>query len=241
MLKELAAMYLSLVTVVAAAQNDSGTAPVYQAAVSNALAVYHQFRGVESNLYMGLAVEQNNLSGNMNPYFGNGEWNSGSVHYEGVRYDHVLLKYNLVRDELVVLNPNTRNAFYLFKPRVESFTLGTRNFVNLRRKDHRSAPDTGYYERLAEGSITLLRKHVKSYQEKFGNANIEKRFDEKSSFYAVKDGVYYRLSKVKSLFALTGSLEGQIKDQLKNDRIELKSFTEATLTAITRYYNQINK
>jgi hypothetical protein len=241
MLKRLAALNFVFLTVIAKAQMDSGIVSVYQPAINNAIAVYHQFRGDALNLYKGPAQEQYSLSESGNPYFGNGDWSSGSVYYEGVLYDHVSLKYDLARDELVVLNPNSRNAFYLFKPRVDWFTLGNKTFINLKKDGNKTLPPEGYYEQLAKGPITLLQKYTKSYQEKFSVGNVEKRFDEKNRFYAVKDNVYHRLSKAKSLYALTGNLESQIKDQIKKEGVNPKNFTEATLTTIARLYNQLSQ
>jgi hypothetical protein len=108
-------------------------------------------------------------------------------------------------------------------------------------KNSKSALPEGYYEQLTNGSITLLQKHTKSYKEKFIVGNVEKHFDEKSRFYALKDGVFHHISKAKSLYALTGRLESQIRERLNNEGLKPKNFTEATLTTIARYYNQLSQ
>lgn len=241
MLKRLAALKLLSLTMTAGAQTGPDTAAPYQAAVNNAIAVYQQFRGHESNLYIGLALEQSNVSAKGSAYYGTNDWFRGSVFYDGAKYDSVLLKYDLVRDELIALNPVTRNAFYLFKQRVDYFTLGNKTFINLRKGRGASLPSEGYYEQLAKGSLTLLEKHTKSYQESFSIAGVEQRFDEKAHFYALKGGVYHALSNAKSLYALTGNYKNQIKEQLKKQNLESGKNLELTLVTIAQYYNQANQ
>jgi hypothetical protein len=241
MLKRLTAFLSLLVALTAAAQSDSSKNLPYLTAVKSALAVYSQFRGTESNLYVGPAVEQSGFSGNGTPYSGNGEWMSGSVLYDDALYENVLLKHDLVRDELLALHPVTRVAFYLFKPRIEYFTLGGKTFIHLEKKNQKSSPSPGYYQLLASGALILLKKQTKSYQENFVAGNIEQRFDEKTRFYALKDGVYHELSNAKSLYALTGPFKNTIRERMKKDGVDPDKSLEPTLSSIAKHYNQLNQ
>ena len=222
------------------AQSDS--AEHYSAAINNAVQVYQRSRGTESNLYIGPALEQSNFSGKGSPYYRSGDWSTGTVLYDGTVYENVSLKYDLVLDQLVVFNPNTRTAFYIFKPRVENFSLGDKYFINLRKGTNRSAPSEGFYEQLTEGPITILRKDTKTYQENFGIGNVvEQRYDEKIRYYAMKDGVYHELSNANSLYALCGSYSKQIKDNLKKQTLTNQTNNEQTFRAIAEQYNQLAK
>lgn len=239
MLTRLTAWPLVFFSLAANAQTDS-IAP-YKAAVNNAIDVYRQYRGTESNLYIGPAVEQSNFSGKGTPYYGSGDWFTGSVLYDDALYENVLLRYDLVRDELVAQNPTTRNAFYLFKERVGYFTLGDKTFINLKKSGHKSSPAEGYYQLLAQGSMTLLKKLTKSYQESFVAGSVEQRYDEKTVFYALKDNVYHELSNAKSLYSLAGTYKNQIKDAIKKGGRDSDKNLELMLTSIAQYYNQLNQ
>lgn len=228
-----------LLPLLAQAQTDTGA--VYQQAVANAMKVYQQARGNELNLYKGIAEEPFKFSGKGTPYFGSGDWSTGSVLYENVEYNNVLLKYDLLHDELVALNPKTHKAFYLFKPRVESFTMEGKTFVNLKKSGNRSAPAEGYYEQLTQGPITLLQKHSKTFEDRLGVSVVEQRFNEDNRFYALKDGVYHSISNAKSLYTLAGNAKAQIKDRMKKQEEELEKNPEAELTTIATIYNQLNK
>lgn len=239
MSKRLTAFLPLVCALVCHAQADSTTP--YNAAINNAIKTYQRFRGTESNLYIGPALEQSNFAGKGSPYFGTGDWFTGSVFYDGTLYENVMLKYDLVLDQLVVLNPNTRNAFYLFRPRVDDFYLGERFFVNLKKEKNKSAPAEGFYEQLTDGPITLLRKYTKSYQENFFAGNIEQRYDEKNRFYALKDETYHEVSNAASLYALCGNYGKQIKDGLKKQNLASDNNTEQIFRAIAQQYNQLAK
>jgi hypothetical protein len=238
MLKRLIALPLACMAFVANAQTGPLADTITQPAVDYALDVYKSFRGDESNLYTGIAVEQSSVSARNTPYFGTGDWFTGSVVFDGVTYNGVTLKYDLVRDEVVVLNPKTRNAFYLFKPRVASFTLGAKSFINLGNDGRKSAPDEGYYEQLVNGPITLLKKWTKAYKENFALSNVDQRYDEKTRLYVLKDSVYRSVSGAATLYSLTGSHKNSIREQVKKAGVSSKSDSEETLVAIARTFNQ---
>lgn len=238
MRRGLTAIPLLLLSTIGYTQVDTSASAVYQPAVANAIRVYQQFRGDESNLYNGPVVEQSNFSGKGNPYYDGNDWFNGTVIYGGELYENVSLKYDLVRDQLVVLAPNTRTAFYLFKPRVASFTLGDRTFANF-KKVAKSSLAEGYYQVLAKGAITVLQKSSKSLRESLSTAGIEQRYDEKTRFYAMKDGVYHDVSSAKDLYALTGSFKASVKDEVEKQGGNNKTLEEA-LRAIAKSYNQRN-
>lgn len=238
MRRRLIAINCVLFSTIVHAQTDTSASAVYQPAVANAVRVYRQFRGDQSNLYQGPVVEQSNFSGKGNPYFGGNDWFIGTVLYGGETYENVSLKYDLVRDQVVVLDPSIHSAFYLFKPRVIAFTLGNRRFVNLKNNTG-SSPAEGYYEVLADGAITLFQKRSKSLQESIGTGGIEQRYDEKTRFYAMKDGVYRDISSEKDLYALTGNFKAGIKDEVEKQGASNKN-PEETLRLIARSYNQRN-
>lgn len=240
MLKKLTALTMLLPALAARAQIDPANASVYLPAINNAIAVYNNFRGDESNLYNGLAQEPYELQANGTPYFGTGDWFKGKVQYDNVIYQNAILKYDLVRDLLLVQNPASRNSFSLFKPRVDWFTLGDRMFVNLKKGMGVNPPAEGYYEQLCQGSITLFEKWTKSFQETLANNSIDRHVEEKTKFYALKDGVFYPIPGVKALFKLTKDRKGEIKKQLKRNHIKPRRNLQTGLAAIAQYYNQLS-
>lgn len=241
MLKKLAAAIFFFPALTAGAQSIAPDTAVYMPGVDSAIAVYQRFRGDESNLYAGLAQEPYNLTTKDYPFFGVNQWYVGSVCYDGTLYKNAVMKYDLVKNQLLVQNMANQDAFYLFSPRVRYFTLGDRLFINIQQNGNKNAPPAGFYEVLCKGPITLLEQHSKAYQETITTTTVEQRFDEKSRFYALKDQVYYPLSGMKSLYALTGNLKAQLHKELRKQHIKPRQDLRLALVTVAQSYNQLSR
>lgn len=241
MLKKLAAALFLLPSINAGAQAMATDTAVYAPAVDSAIAVYQRFRGNESSLYEGLAQEPYNVTAKDYPFFGLNQWYHGSIFYNGALYNDAVLKYDLVKNVLLVQNASNQNAFYLFTPRVRYFTLDDRMFVNIQNSADKNPPPPGYYQLLAKGPITLFEQFSKAYQETLTSTVVEQRFDEKRKFFALKDRVIYPISNAKALYALTGNLKSQLRKSLKKQHIKPRQNLELGLTTIAQSYNQLSR
>src|SRR5687767_3600619 len=69
-------------------------------------AAYNNKIATSGDLYYG--VEHLGYTQQMNgtPYFESNEWQKGSVTYNNVLYKDLMLKYDQLKDELIVLHPN---------------------------------------------------------------------------------------------------------------------------------------
>ncbi|MGZ5255914.1 MAG: hypothetical protein ACXWCT_16010, partial [Flavitalea sp.] len=64
-------------------------------------------------------------------YYTSAEWQPGSIVYRNVSYKNVFLKYDLVKDEVIIRHVNGFTGVTLFTPRVESVIILNKHFVNL--------------------------------------------------------------------------------------------------------------
>ena len=129
---------------------------------------YQQYAGGLSTLYRGRMQ-------NMYPYRFNGtyylqtrKFGTGSVQYNGKRYDNVLLNLDAYSQELVTKPTENAGTVVLFRDQVAWFTLGDRRFVNLRYMGYKEAEE-GYYEVLRDGKEPLLRLNRKFFRTEIQN------------------------------------------------------------------------
>src|SRR5687768_8921595 len=106
---------------------DRDTA-MYQAALDHATNQYHQKRGKHSAIYNGLKHIGYSPVIIGSPYFASDDYVKGSVHYDGLFYEHVFLRFDMVTNELIVRNPNGFGVI-LFSPRVKLFTMAGHHFI----------------------------------------------------------------------------------------------------------------
>lgn len=164
------------------------------------------------------------------------DWKEGSVVYEGIQYSSVQLKYDLYRDELVLLHPNGL-PLVLFTPRVSSFVIQDREYVSL-NPGSVTAIEAGYFEVLQKGNIELFAKRIKTLDEKVHTSGVDKSFVFKTEYFARKNGVLHRIKKESHLLDLVPDKKQAAKNMLRESGLSFNTDPEAALLMIAKSYNQ---
>ena len=172
------------------------------------------------------------------PYYGSKDWQPGHVVFEGALYNDVFLKYDLVADRVIVRHPNKVTGIMLFTPRVQSFLLGNRQFVNLAGKE--SELKAGIYEELVKGKTSLYVKRTKLIEESIVMNELVRKVADKNIFYVFKDGHYYPVKKQKSIMDVVADKRNAVSSSLKASKIKFKSNPELAMTKIVELYNQLS-
>jgi hypothetical protein len=170
-------------------------------------------------------------------YFVDG-WSTGSVVYEDVEYRGVKLKYDQYKDELIILHPNGLPVI-LFSPRVNSFSLLSRRFININPLGLAvTGSESGFFELLSEGSINLLVKRKKILDEVVQTSGVTKSFVSRNEFLAVKGGKIYKIKKESNLFDLMPEKKQGAKNLLRQNNINFNTDPQSALLLIAEYFNQ---
>lgn len=170
-------------------------------------------------------------------YYQTKEWLPGTIVYRGVYYPEVLLKYDLVQNEVIVKHFDGGIGITLFTPRIKEFSLAGKKFIHF-TENKNSFPPTGLYEELEKGTISLYVNRSKSIFESTSGLQIERKFIENDTYYALKDGIWYKIKKDGTLFDLVRDKKNEIKNDLKRKGLRYKRDQETTLKEIASYYNK---
>jgi hypothetical protein len=181
----------------------------------------------------------NKLNGS--PYFESNEWQKGSVTYNNVQYNDVMLKYDMIADELIVLHPNNIFAVTLASERVQSFMLGQQEFIYVPRSNKAGLKQSGFYHVLVNGKLSVLLKQNKTIEEKTSVNEVERTVVMKEQFYVVKDGAATVVTGEDSVMDLLGDKARQVRAYLRSREIKFRKAKEITLIEIANYYNQLAK
>lgn len=235
-------LYLSLLLLLpftqVRAQDHNTDTSIFRQAVSNAISYYNKVRGGPmAALYNG--VEQPGyfyfIEGTA--YFGSPDWQEGSVFYDGIRYDNIRMKYDQVKDLVLIPHTNGYTIISLFSPRVQSFTLPGHHFI-YHEQQTAHEPATGFYEVLQSGKITLLARRTKKINDNILAADLKQRFEEAYSYYALKDGTFHLIRKESEIMDLVREKKAEIQKMLKSNRIKFRKNREGALIRIVQHYNQ---
>jgi hypothetical protein len=174
------------------------------------------------------------------PYYLSNDWQKGTLDYEGVLYEDVFLKYDLIADELIIRHSNGFSGILLFTPRIKSFTLGSKRFVNLTSSES-GIIKPGIYELLSNGRLAFYVKRGKTVTENIVSNILEKRIVDNNSFYIVKEGQYYTIRKQNAIMELVKDKKEAVNTRLKTAGLRFKKNPEEVLITIVEYYNQLSR
>ena len=211
----------------------------YSKALQNSMAFYHQSFGSQSALYNGPTYNGYLFRFKEgHPYFFAEAMTIGSVMYDGIRYDSVLMQYDEIADILVVRNPEGKIRLW---EKVTSFHLYNSEFILLEKDTGlMKAGSSRFYNQLYKGKITLLKKQIKTIREEISNANELLKFvDQKDHYYILKDGHWYPINSRKDFYKILGEKEGDVKQFVKTYKLSFRKDRQNMLTRATAYYDSL--
>ncbi len=175
------------------------------------------------------------------PYFITNTWTKGTVDYDGNRYDNVSVLYNLVTDELIILNYNNISKIQLIKEKVAQFSMAGHSFINITPDSLFSSGLTpGFYDVLAAGKLSLLVRHTKNIQP-YIRQTIELKIFSKDHYYLKKNNGYSAISSKKSFLEQFGDKRKQVQQFIRQNKLRYRKDPANTMVRSVEYYNQITK
>jgi hypothetical protein len=222
----------------ALAQVASADTAAYQQAVQAAVASYHQTINHQAELYNGIEHVRYLPTIEGIPYYLADEWKPGTIEYNGVVYRDVPMKYDMVKDQVIVKHPNGYSAFSLFSPRVAYFVVGGDRFVYIPEGSDKTLPPPGFYQELRTGALSVLAKRSKWIDEQVLSGKLEQKFLPRNKYYVLKDGKYTSPRNEADLLALLGERKKDAKQALQRAGIKFRKAPELAILTVADYYNK---
>jgi hypothetical protein len=171
-------------------------------------------------------------------YLETAEWQKGTIVYRDQPYQDVFLKYDLVRDEVILRHFNGFTGVTLFTPRIHAFTMEGSRFVNLPANNGKPG---GIYQEILTGTISMYVKRSKKIDETLLPGRVERKIIQKNSFYLIKDGVLHTIRNEKDVMDLVKDKKAQVRSHFKGRGLKFRKNPEAYLITVVSYYNQSSR
>jgi hypothetical protein len=238
-------LFLSTLTAVRMeAQTSLKDKPVSDSAYAAALRQYHTYVAPEVGLYRGMQyVDYDFTVQKGQPFFGPDSIRYGSVWYNGVGYDNVRMLYDLVKEQLVILDPFNVYKISLYMDLVDSFALDGHLFIRIRDSLAPSFLRFGYCERIYQGRLVLLKRERKFMHENImiSSDNVRVFIDGTISYYFKKDGGYYPVNTRRGLFdILKDRRRSDIKRVIRKSKLKWGADKEQLLQLVAAWYDGAN-
>jgi hypothetical protein len=215
-------------------------------AVTNTINYFNNVIGQQSRLYNGpeYLLYDHNIKGTA--YFPDEQngWISGTVIYDGFKYDNVPLMYDLYKDILVALLYNKFSRYALISERVSDFWIQGHHFIRVTSGtlDKTATLQTGFYEQLYPGKTEVLARHSKTIQTTSNTAvSLDKYFSATDDYYVKKGNEFFSFKSQSSLLKILKDKKKEIQQFLKANNIIYKTDPETAMIAIATYYDRITQ
>lgn len=175
------------------------------------------------------------------PYYLNYEWQIGKVIYEDELYENISMKYDQVKDQLIVLNNReSKIPLELFSPRVKEFSFNEVFFKYINKQNPYSLKE-GFYQVLDSGMITALGRTEKVINEEIEGDHIVKKIAEFKRYYAIKENKLFAIKTKKDLFNIIKEHRKEVLGKLKSRKLRFKKNQESVITAAVNNYNRLEE
>lgn len=229
----------------AAAQSPAPDTAIRVAAVNNAIQVYHRYVGYSTALYNGREyLEYYHTLHEGHPFFAATQFGDGVIMYDNVLYEKVSLKYDLVRNEVLIREPSGIFSVTLHLDKIAYFTVHGGTFARIINTGGENAVATGLYQVLYNGAAaTLLKKEKKTIQSNVSQLEGVKNYIESSIDYYIQtaDG-YHPVSTQRSVMKVLSDKKNELQAFIRKNKLKFrKDDTERSLLGTVTYYNSLKK
>src|SRR5258706_2988946 len=185
--------------------------------------IYYLQRGEESAIYNGINHEGYSSSIEGHAYFQSSDWQKGSVVYDHVLYENIVMKYDLLKDQLIVSSKDRGGlSIGLFSPRVGEFSFSTFHFIRIDTPGEKSFLSPGFYQQLVQGKLTVLVKRTKGISEKISGTTLTQKFEETAKYYLLKDGISYPVKNKKDILTAVKDLKKEVQQFLSGKKLKYR-------------------
>jgi len=225
------------------AQSPLPDSLIRDSAFSVALQQYHEAVRPETNLYHGSQYSDYHHSINTgHPYFIDSVI-AGNIWYNGLRYPHVPLIYDLVLGLVVIKDPYGNWNIGLNSLQVDSFTVGDHFFIRLRDSLNPTAPRNGFYEQLHRGRVLLLKRETKFIQNdpSYLENRIERYIEDVITFYVKKGDTYFPVNTKRSLALVLKERGRELNKFIRSNHLSFRKDKENTIVKVISWYDPTDK
>ncbi|MNK12317.1 hypothetical protein D3C87_303760 [compost metagenome] len=172
--------------------------------------------------------------------FINSSYTKGTIVYDGLTYKNMSVMYDLIRDQLLLLNADSSGGIVVQPEHIDRFSLHNHNFINFKSGTVPKNIAPGYYDLLYEGRITLLAKRVKKVTENV-TQYIEKEVEQTVSYYLLKDSVYTRIKGKQDLVTLLNATQKENQDYIKANKLDFNGNREEAFLRLVSFHDSLKQ
>lgn len=226
------------------AQLSANDSSVHAGAVQFTIKQYHQFISNVAPLYNGPQYVEYDTRIHMgHPYFQSPGFNPASIMYDDILYEGIPLKYDLVKNEVVIKDPSGVFRLSLSNDKISHFKILDHTFIRiLRDSNNRSVINTGFYDVLYKGiNMVLLKKETKKILEDMKSDGFKRSIEDNADYYIARNNTYYSVNTKGQIFSLFKDRKNEVKKLIHKNKLNFRLDRDSALITIASYYDTLTR
>lgn len=204
------------------------------------ISLYNRYTDGNATIYNGSEYVDFTSRLEGDPFFAANDNPYGWISFEGIKYEPLFMQYDITRDEVIILFPDSISKVVLHNEFIDSFYLASHSFIRLRENQEQNLDITGFYDLLYDGKVRLFARRVKTMEDVIKSNAAGKVFYSSNHYYLFRSGLYYLIENKKDVFRFMGDKSHEIKLRMRQAHLKFhrKDF-ESVLTKVIALYDQI--
>lgn len=222
------------------AQENQSDSSLRASAIHTALHIYQEYSGKAAPLFLATQYEEYAmLIQTGHPFFKADTFLTGTVVYDNIRYENLLLKYDLTLGQLVLSDPKSMSRLALPGGKVEAFNIGQYDFENFSKTSLRNLPRNGYYQVLyRKNDFRLLKSETKRVEQEMTNKSTVQRYVISDiSYYVATNGLCSPMNRRSQALELFSDRRSQVREFLRKHHTDFTK--DSDLTDLVIYYTSL--
>jgi hypothetical protein len=192
-------------------------------------------RLVSGNFYIG--ARSGSVTGH--PYYFDEKWKKGSVTIDGIKFEDLLLKFDIVSNSVVLNTYNLNNSsthLCLNKEKISEFSMNRVKFIRLPRENRDKK--IIFAQLCSEGSIDFLLVIDKDMVTANIGSTDFKYMDFYQNYLGYK-GQIIKFKNIRTLFKLFPEFKSEIKKYLSGNNLTTRKKETHNRTMLVNYCNSL--
>lgn len=174
------------------------------------------------------------------PYFKSVDYTVGHLSYDGVDYNDVKMRYDIYREELLLLSPDNRFNIILPSDRLSYAYIHGYRLEYMDPDGPLGVMPRGYYFILHDGDVGLFAHYsCRLNHEVKGMEHID-YFEQSTKYYVRIDGKCYHVRGRRSILALFKSHKRELSRYIKSESLNFRSSLEESIVKVVKHYEHLN-
>jgi hypothetical protein len=175
------------------------------------------------------------------PYFLADQFQPTEIQYLDYTYQGIPLKYDLLKDQLVMLNATKEFEMVLLNEHVSEFSINNHDFIAIKNDSiHSFNPGQGFYELLYHGRSSVIVKYLKRIEASLKAEDNNSRFAEYTYYYVFDGNEYHAVEGLTDFFNLHKEQKAELKKYLKKEKLSFSKNPAKTLVSLATYFDSLS-